>query len=137
MLKKIILSLLITISFLKADFKEINEVQLQDMIKNNIVVIDIRRDEEFRRLGIIKGSIPITFFKKGGSYDIPAWMSEFAKYVKSKDQAFVLVCAHANRTKVVGEFLSNKLKYKNVYDLKGGIEYGWIDKKLKTIKYKN
>jgi len=137
MLKKIILLLIITLSFLKADFKEVNEVQLQDMIKNNIVVIDIRRDEEFKKLGIIKGSIPITFFKKGGSYDIPAWMNQFVKYVKSKDQKFVLVCAHANRTKVVGKFLSNKLKYKNVYDLKGGIEYGWIDKKLKTVKYKN
>jgi rhodanese-related sulfurtransferase len=30
--------------------------------------------------------------------------------------------------------LSNQAGYKNVYDLKGGINYGWIDKGLKTIK---
>jgi len=136
MLKKLMLILLISLSILNADFKEVNEIELQKMIKNGVLVIDIRRDEEHKALGLINSSTALTFFKKDGSYNVPEWMNEFVKLVKTKDQSFVLVCAHANRTKVVGNFLSKQMKYKNVYDLKGGIVHGWIDKGLKTVKFK-
>jgi len=134
MLKKIILlSLLITLSL--ADFKELDTKNVQQMIKKGITVIDIRRLDEFKKVGIIKGSHTITFFDNKGKYDIPTWLKKFTKIVKTKEQPFILYCAHANRTKVVGDFLSKQLGYKNVYDLKGGIMYGWIDKGLSTIKY--
>ena len=133
MLKIILLSLLITLSL--ADFKELDTKNVQQMIKKGITVIDIRRLDEFKKVGIIKGSHTITFFDNKGKYDIPTWLKKFTKIVKTKEQPFILYCAHANRTKVVGDFLSKQLGYKNVYDLKGGIMYGWIDKGLSTIKY--
>ena len=61
-------------------------------------------------------------------------MEQFSKIVKSKEQKFILVCAHSNRTKIVGKFLSDKLKYKNVSELDGGIKDGWIKKGLTTAK---
>ena len=137
MFKKIILAMIVFVSIANASFKEVDYKQLQEMMKkDNIVVIDIRRDDEFKQYGIIKGAKTITFFDARGKYDVPAWMKEFVKVVKSKDQPFVLYCAHANRSKVVGNFLSKQLGYKNVYDLKGGINYGWIDKGMKTVKFK-
>jgi rhodanese-related sulfurtransferase len=45
-----------------------------------------------------------------------------------------LVCAHANRSKTVGKFLNAKTGYKNIFELAGGINYGWIDKGLSTTK---
>ena len=136
MFKKLMLILLISLSILNADFKEVNEIELQKMIKNGVVVIDIRRDEEHKALGLINSSTALTFFKKDGSYNVPEWMNEFVKLVKDKKQPFVIYCAHANRTKVVGNFLSKQLNYENVYDLKGGINYGWIDKGFKTVRIK-
>ena len=64
------------------------------------------------------------------------WLSEFSNVVKDKNQTFVIYCAHANRTKMVGDFLSKQLGYKDVYELTGGINYGWIDKGMKTVEYK-
>ena len=135
MFRKMVLVVLF-MSSLFADFSEIDAVKLRKMIKNGVVVIDIRRDEEFKHFGIIEGSHMLTFFDGKGKYNIPLWMNEFVKLVKDKKQPFVIYCAHANRTKVVGNFLSKQLNYENVYDLKGGINYGWIDKGFKTVRIK-
>ncbi|MEA3512776.1 MAG: rhodanese-like domain-containing protein [Campylobacterota bacterium] len=117
-----------------ADFKTISTKQMQDAIKNGITVIDIRRDDEWSRYGVIPSSYKLTFFDGKGDHNIPRWMEEFTKIVTDKNQPFILVCAHANRTKVVGEFLGRQLGYKDVQELDGGINYGWIDKGLQTVK---
>lgn len=119
-----------------ADFKTMSTEDVQAEIKNNTVLIDIRRIDEWERYGIIEGSHKLTFFDGYGNYDIDKWMDEFTKIVKSKDQKFILVCAHANRTKTVGGYLSSQLGYENVFELDGGINYGWLDKGLKTVNIK-
>jgi rhodanese-related sulfurtransferase len=122
-------------TLLFAEFKTLTTDKLQkEMKNNNIIVIDIRRDDEFKKYGTIKNSYKLTFFDDQGKYDINSWMGRFIKIVKTKDTPFVLVCAHSNRTKVVGKFLSKQLNYTDVYELDGGINYGWLDKGLKTVK---
>lgn len=133
-MKKILFILVFSLSFLYADFRAVNEVKLEEAIKKGVVVIDIRRADEWAKYGTIKGSHKLTFFDQFGKYDINKWMTSFTSLVKDKSQAFVLVCAHANRTKVVGKMLSSQLEYKNVYELEGGINYGWIDKGKITVK---
>ena len=133
MLKKILLLLVLT-NILFADFKTISTEEVQQEIKNGTVLIDIRRDNEWKEYGIIKGSHKITFFDDKGQYDVNKWMEQFIKIVKNKEQKFILVCAHANRTKTVGAFLSSQLNYKNVFELDGGIKHGWINKGLKIVK---
>jgi len=133
MLKKIFLILLLG-NIMLADFKTMSTEDVQEEIKKGTVLIDIRREDEWQKYGTIEGSYKLTFFDNYGEYDINEWMEQFLKIVKNKDQKFILVCAHANRTKTVGGFLSTQLSYKNVYDLEGGINYGWLDKGLKTVK---
>ena len=133
MLKQIFLILLFG-SVMLADFKTMSTEEVQEEIKNGTVLIDIRREDEWAKYGIIQGSHKLTFFDGYGKYDINEWMEKFVQVVKSKEQKFILVCAHANRTKTVGGFLSTQLSYENVYELDGGINYGWIDKGLKTVK---
>ncbi|HIP11252.1 MAG TPA: rhodanese-like domain-containing protein [Arcobacter sp.] len=135
-MNKILLTLCMIATLSFADFREVDTKELQAMIKKGVQVIDIRRAGEFKQTGIIKGAHMLTFFDNRDKYDVPAWMNEFVKIVKTREQPFVIYCAHANRTKVVGNFLSKDLKYKNVYDLRGGIAYGWIDKGLKTVRIK-
>ncbi len=134
MIKNIILISLLCISSLFADFTTLSTQEVQKSIKAGVVVIDIRRAGEFSRYGVIKGSHKLTFFDNTGAYDAQKWLDKFVKIVTSKEQPFILVCAHANRTKVVGKFLNEEVKYKNVQELDGGINYGWIDKGLKTVK---
>ena len=131
---KYILSILLLGNIMLADFKTLSTKEVQEEIKKGTVLIDIRREEEWQYYGIIEGSHKLTFFDGTGNYDINKWMEQFIKIVKNKKQKFILICAHANRTKTVGNFLNTQLRYENVYELDGGINYGWIDKGLKTIK---
>ncbi len=108
---------------------EPNEVE--KLIDEKIIMIDVRRENEFLDTGIIKNSIKLTFFDDFGNYDIENWMNEFQKFVTSKDQKFVLICARANRTKMIGDFLVNQ-GYTNVTHLKGGI-LKWLQEQRETI----
>lgn len=132
-MKKVFLLFFLGLAFLYADFRAVNETKLKEAIQKGVVVIDIRRADEWKRFGMIEGSRQLTFFDKYGKYDASSWIDEFSKLVKNKKQPFVLVCAHANRTKVVGEMLNTQLGYENIYELEGGIMYGWIDKGQKVI----
>jgi len=133
-MNKVIFLILLFVNIALADFKTLNTQEVQKEIKNGTVLIDIRREDEWNNNGIIKNSHKLTFFDKQGKYDINQWMEQFTKIVKNKEQKFILVCARSNRTKIVGKFLSDKLKYKNVSELDGGIKDGWIKKGLTTAK---
>ena len=107
------------------DIECVDDNELLNLQKKGVKIIDIRTKMEWEMTGIIEGSVLLTFFDERGAYDMESWLKEFENIVKNKDEKFVLVCAHANRTKVVGNFLRDKLGYKNVLELCGGIEYGW------------
>lgn len=132
-MKKIALSLLCTLS-LFAELKEIDAQTLLTMQKKGIPVIDIRTPQEWQERGIIKGAHKIMFFTPKGGADVPNFMFKLGHLVTDKEKPFIIYCAHANRTKELGKWLSKTLGFKHVLELKGGIEYGWIDKGFKTVK---
>lgn len=105
----------------------------EELLQQNVPFIDIRREDEWNMTGVIKGAYKLTFFDGYGQYDLDSWLAEFEKIVKSKDDKFVLVCAHANRTKTVGDFLAHKLEYKNACHLQGGMAL-WLDQGLETVR---
>jgi rhodanese-related sulfurtransferase len=122
---------LVSVSY--ADFKGLDPYTLQKKIDKNVVVIDIRTPPEWIDTGVVPTSKKIMFFNQRGEYNIPKWIEQFSKYVKNKDQEFVLVCRSGNRTTTVGRFLSYQLGYKNVYHLQNGIK-SWIEEKRITNK---
>lgn len=130
---KIFLSLSFFMVSLFADLKVVDNNQLLEMQKKGVEIIDIRRVDEWEQTGIINGAKMLTFFDEKGNYDMAKWLNDFSQIIKDKNTTFVIYCAHANRTKMVGNFLDKELGYKNVYELNGGINYGWIDKGMKTI----
>ncbi|HQS65738.1 MAG TPA: rhodanese-like domain-containing protein [Sulfuricurvum sp.] len=115
------------------DFKSLSTEEFQEKKAEGCAVIDIRRPDEWGYYGVIEGSHKITFFDEMGQYDLNQFMDAFSQIVKDKQQPFILVCAHANRTKTIGRFMGSELGYENVYELDGGINYGWIDQGLKTV----
>ncbi len=133
-MKKILLILLITYN-LFAEFKAINDKELLTMQKQGVPVIDIRTPQEWKSRGVIPNAHLVMFFTPNGKADVPNFMFKLGALIKSKDKPFIIYCAHANRTKQLGKWLDS-LGFKKVYELEGGIEYGWIDKKRKTLPYK-
>ena len=107
---------------------------VEKMIDDNIVMIDVRRKEEYKRTGVIRNAHLLTFFDEFGNYDMESWMKEFEKIVNSKEQTFILICAHANRTRNIGNFLLEQ-GYKNTAHLYGGMAL-WMQELRQTIPYK-
>ncbi len=99
---------------------------------DKIVMIDIRRKDEWEAIGVIQGAYKITFFDTYGNADVTTWMQKFKKLVTSKNQQFVLICAHANRTRVIGDFLIQNHKYTNVAHLKGGMAE-WLEEQKEVV----
>lgn len=117
-------------------FTSLDIEEFLQKVEEGAAVIDIRREDEWSYYGIIEGSHTITFFDDEGGYDVEKFLAAFEEVVQDKEQPFILVCAHARRTKSVAEFLALRLGYKNVYELDGGINWGWIDKGYGTSSYK-
>jgi len=132
-MKKIVLFLLVGVISLFADFKHIDFKDIKTLGKD-VVLIDIRTPSEWKETGTIPNSKKIMFFGEDGKYDARSWLDEFSKYVKDKNQPFVLVCRTGSRTNMVGNFLDKQMGFKNVYDLKGGITYGYLMQGFKTTK---
>jgi rhodanese-related sulfurtransferase len=114
-------------------FKSLSTDDFLEKMEDGCTIIDVRRQDEWLQTGVIEGSHKMTFFDETGQHNIPAFMDAFTKVVTDKDHPFILVCAHANRTKSIGEFLGSKMGYKNVYELDGGINDGWIELGYGTV----
>lgn len=130
---KLFFILVFTAIFSFADFIGITPQMLQKKIDENVVVIDIRTPPEWKELGVVPTSKKMMFFDERGNYNVESWLAEFTKHVKDKNQAFVLVCRSGNRTGMLGNFLSQKLGYKNAFHLERGIK-SWIRENRETIK---
>ncbi len=110
----------------------IDNAELEQLISEGVPVIDIRRAEEWRQTGVVKGSHLITFFDKRGNYNVPAWLEKLVP-IADKDQPFVLICRTGNRTATVGNFLDKKLGYTKVYNVQRGI-VDWIAKGKPVVR---
>ena len=100
---------------------------------DSVVMIDVRRKDEWERTGTIRNSHKMTFFDEYGRHDVEGWMNEIETIVKDKKQTIVLICAHANRTRTIGNFLIDQ-GYKNTAHLFGGMAL-WQQELRETIKH--
>jgi len=116
-----------------AEFKTIGLEEFAKLQAKGVLVIDIRTPGEWKQTGIIKGAHKMMFFTPKGDADISNWFFELGHLVKSKKEPIILYCAHANRTKSLGQGLT-QMGFENIYELKGGIENGWIKAGKKTVK---
>ncbi len=132
-MNKILLGALLLSAALFAEVKRIDADELVKLQAKGVPVIDIRTPMEWKQTGIIKGAHKMMFFTPNGQPDLADWFYNLGRIVKDKNQPFVIYCAHANRSKVLAEGL-DQMGFKKIYELKGGIENGWIKKGKKTVK---
>ena len=130
-MKKIVYSLLLLATSLFAQVIPIYPDQA--FLNKKIPIIDIRTESEWKETGVLKGAIPITFFDEKGAYNIPLFLKELSAKVDVK-KPFALICRSGSRTRMVSNFLSQKIGY-TVYDLNGGMLYASA-KRLPMVTYK-
>jgi len=126
---KILLSWMLLIALLYADYQNIGNAKLQELKTNGITIIDIRTQPEWDYTGVIGGSTLITSHTQNG-FEYERFKSELKKQgIKNN---FVLVCRSGNRSKELAERL-NTDGYKNFYNLEYGMNY-WLKENRKTSK---
>jgi len=132
-MKKILLITALLGTSLFADFKTVDANTFEKLMAKGYPTIDIRTPMEWKQTGIIKGAHKMMFFTPQGQPDLAQWFFELGHLVKDKKQPLLIYCAHANRSNVLGKGLE-QMGFENVYELKGGIENGWMKAGKKTVK---
>jgi len=117
-------------------FSEIDNIELKKLRSHKVPIIDIRTPQEWQQGGIINEAHQMMFFDAFGQDHAKEWIDELEKTVKDKTSPFVIYCAHANRTKAIGEWLTKQMGYNHVYELAGGIEHGWRNLGEETVPAK-
>ena len=122
---------LLTVKTVFADIVNINNEQIKELSKINIPIVDVRRNSEWNKTGVVPNSILLTFFDKKGNYNLDEWYNQLRLKI-NKGEPIILICRTGRRTKIIAEIMDKK--FDNViYNAKGGIT-SWIDEKLKTVK---
>ena len=85
---------------------------------SEMVIVDIRLEDEWKQTGIVPGSKCITFFDERGSYDAEKFLADMDS-LGGKDQLIGLICRTGNRTSQVANFMHQE-GY-NVKNLAGGV----------------
>ena len=107
-------------------YTNINNQELQQLLKKGATLVDIRRVEEWRQTGVIKRSKLMTFFTANGRLD-GKFLPKFTKFNKNKP--IILICRTGSRTKAASKYIAQQLGYTKIYNVKNGI-YGWLKEDL-------
>ena len=97
------------------------------------VIVDIRREDEWRKTGIIDGAKTITAFTKAGRLH-QDFQQKFLSLIPSLKTPIVLYCRTGNRTTKLGNAIVSQLGYSNLSHLQNGIT-GWFKDGLKSVPY--
>ncbi|MFK7794049.1 MAG: rhodanese-like domain-containing protein [Gammaproteobacteria bacterium] len=130
----IVFSLFMLQSVYAAEMVEVDVQGLEKLMASGVTVIDVRTPSEWKKTGIVEGSIPIMFFDGMGQPHVQVWMQQSSEYI-TPDKQVAIICRTGKRSKVVGDFLIKQHGYESVYNVTGGIK-AWIAQGNNTVEAK-
>jgi rhodanese-related sulfurtransferase len=104
-------------------YTNVDNTELQMMLKSEIPIYDVRRPEEWLQTGIIKGSQLLTFTDASGRMK-PDFLNRFTAAIGQHDPV-ILICRTGNRTSTLARYLVEDLGYTQVFNVRDGITR-WI-----------
>lgn len=107
-------------------YTNLDNDELQGLIAQGIPLYDIRRPDEWRQTGVVKGSKRLTFVDGRGALS-PQFFPSFSRQI-DKDDPVILICRTGNRSDVLARHLIEKLGYTKVYNVRHGISR-WVSEK--------
>jgi rhodanese-related sulfurtransferase len=128
-LRQVVYAAIAIVSFAAATLADssvtaISPEQLAGLRDRGVVVVDVRRAEEWRATGIVDGSRLITAFDGEGRAN-PAFTDAVAAVVEP-GRPVALICRTGNRSAAAGRTLAETGRYARIYNVDGGIR-GWLD----------
>ena len=102
---------------------DLSSKELMKHQSDGVVVIDIRRKEEWLDTGILNGAKTMTAFTKAGSLH-PDFQMKLASVVPNSDTPFVLYCRSGRRSGILRDALEKNLGFTKAMHLSEGV-LGW------------
>ena len=126
---------IISIKFVNAEVIDIDNSELKNLIANDINIIDVRTQNEWKSTGIIEGSILISLLDKKNKFIFENWYKDFNKKI-TKNESIIFVCALGIRSKFISNLINKKKPDLKIYNLKKGIN-NWIrsGNKISRLSY--
>ena len=104
-------------------YHNLDNKQLKALLEQNVAIYDIRRPDEWRQTGIVKGSRLLTFVDPNGRIKAD-FLDRFTAAV-DKDDPVILICRTGSRTSALARLLVEKMGFTQVYNVRNGITQ-WI-----------
>ena len=114
---------------------DITANQAYKMQQDGVLLLDVRTPREYNELHP-KGAINIPAFNdtiKGRVYNQDFIKLVYNQVNKNQNKKIMLICRTGSRTKVASNILA-QYKFKNIYNVLGGVAHGWYEQKLPTTK---
>jgi rhodanese-related sulfurtransferase len=131
---KYLLTVIALMLALPALGKDLSPNELMTYQSNGVVILDIRRNEEWRDTGILNGAESITAFTKAGSLHLD-FQTKSASLVPNSDTPFVLYCRSGRRTGILRDALETSMGFTKTMHLSGGI-VGWKKEGKSLVLYR-
>lgn len=125
--------MLFSFSFLHAEVKALNIEEFENLQKVGIKVIDIRKQQDIDRTGVIPGSYKLNFYKKDGTINRDKWLHSFVNLIAERQLKFALISVDGKQAQKGAHILFNEKGYKNPHYLEGGMD-SWLKAGKKTDK---
>jgi rhodanese-related sulfurtransferase len=113
-------------------YTNLDNDELKTLMAQGVPLYDIRRAEEWRSTGVIKGSRRLTFFDGNGNV-MPDFMPRFTRRI-GKNDPVIFICRTGNRTDAMARYLVEKLGYTKVYNVQHGITK-WISEERPVSRF--
>jgi rhodanese-related sulfurtransferase len=110
------------LAIVQPPYTNVSDAALQKLLDEGVKIYDIRRPDEWKQTGVIKGSRLLTLFDTKGVN--PDFMPTLSKETKP-DEKVIFICRTGNRTLQAANYVAKELHYSQVYNVSGGIT-GWI-----------
>lgn len=106
--------------------------ELKEFLTRELVLVDIRREDEWALTGVIEGSLRLTFFDQSGNAKAADWLRQLDQLVPL-DKPLALICRSGYRSGLVCDFLSQAGQRAQIYNVTGGI-LAWLAAGLPVVK---
>lgn len=111
-------------------FQNINNEELKELQKQGVKLVDVRTPAEWKKTGVIKGSLLLPFRMSNGKIN-PKFPEDLKRIAGPKEKV-MLICRTGNRTKMASQMMSSRYGYEGIHNVRHGITY-WLREKNPTV----
>ena len=125
---------IISIKCVNAEVIDIDNSELKNLIEKDVKIIDVRTQNEWKSIGIIKGSFLVSLLNKNKKFIFEDWFAMFENNF-GKNKSIIFICASGVRSNYISHLVQRKKPDLKIYNLEKGINH-WIRSGNKIYRFK-